>query len=276
MRLRAVVAAVFLLVSCVSCGSSTVSKDDPLPTRARDGNHLTIGIRFDAPGLSQRTVDGRLAGFDVDVATFVARELGVEPDRITWHETTPARRETDLTSGAVDLVVATYSITDKRKQQVSFAGPYFSTGQDLLVRLTSPDITGPESLNGKRLCSVAGSTPAQMVKDKFAQMVKLVEYPRYPDCVTALLANQVDAVTTDAVILAGYAAQNPELLKVVGRPFSTERYGVGLRKGDTEGQHAVDDAIRKMVSTGAWRKSLETNIGPSNYPLPNPPEITEQ
>ncbi|MGV9299077.1 MULTISPECIES: glutamate ABC transporter substrate-binding protein [Amycolatopsis] len=276
MRFRAVLAAVFLLVSCVSCGSSTVSKDDPLPTRARDGNHLTIGIRFDAPGLSQRTVDGRLAGFDVDVATFVARELGVEPDRITWHETTPARRETDLTSGAVDLVVATYSITDKRKQQVSFAGPYFSTGQDLLVRLTSPDITGPESLNGKRLCSVTGSTPAQMVKDKFAQRVQLVEYPRYPDCVTALLANQVDAVTTDAVILAGYAAQNPELLKVVGRPFSTERYGVGLRKGDTEGQHAVDDAIRKMVSSGAWRKSLETNIGPSNYPLPNPPEITEQ
>ncbi|MET9266015.1 glutamate ABC transporter substrate-binding protein [Amycolatopsis sp. NPDC004079] len=276
MRFRAVLAAVFLLVSCVSCGSSTVSKDDPLPTRARDGNHLTIGIRFDAPGLSQRTVDGRLAGFDVDVATFVARELGVEPDRITWHETTPARRETDLTSGAVDLVVATYSITDKRKQQVSFAGPYFVTGQDLLVRLTSPDITGPESLNGKRLCSVTGSTPAQMVKDKFAQRVQLVEYPRYPDCVTALLANQVDAVTTDAVILAGYAAQNPELLKVVGRPFSTERYGVGLRKGDTEGQHAVDDAIRKMVSTGAWRKSLETNIGPSNYPFPNPPEITEQ
>ncbi|WP_406641451.1 glutamate ABC transporter substrate-binding protein [Amycolatopsis sp. WGS_07] len=276
MRFRAVLAAVFLLVSCVSCGSSAVSKDDPLPTRARDGNHLTIGVRFDAPGLSQRTVDGRLAGFDVDVATFVARELGVEPGGITWHETTPARRETDLTSGAVDLIVATYSITDKRKQRVGFAGPYFSTGQDLLVRLTSPDITGPESLNGRRLCSVTGSTPAQMVKDKFAQRVQLVEYPRYPDCVTALLANQVDAVTTDAVILAGYAAQNPELLKVVGRPFSTERYGVGLRKGDTEGQHAVNDAIRKMVSTGAWLKSLQTNLGPSNYPLPNPPEITEQ
>ncbi|WP_020662252.1 glutamate ABC transporter substrate-binding protein [Amycolatopsis benzoatilytica] len=276
MRLRALLAAVFLLVTCVSCGSGQVSKDDPLPTRARDGDHLTIGVRFDVPGLSQRTLDGRLAGFDVDVATYIAHELGVDADRITWHETTPAHRETDLASGAVDLVVATYSITDKRKQQVSFAGPYFVTGQDLLVRLTSPDITGPESLNGRRLCSVPGTTSAQMVKDKFAQAVQLVEYPRYTDCVTALLANQVDAVTTDAVILAGYAAQNPELLRVAGRPFSTERYGVGLRKGDTEGQRAVDDAIRKMVSSGAWAKSLAANIGPSNYPLPKPPEITEQ
>ena len=276
MRLRALLATLFLLVACVSCGADRVSKDDPLPTRARDGDHLTIGVRFDAPGLAQRTLDGTLAGFDVDVATYIAHELGVDPGHITWHETTPARRETDLTSGTVDLVVATYSITDKRKQQVSFAGPYFVTGQDLLVRLTSPDITGPGSLNGKRLCSVTGTTSAQMVKDKFAQAVQLVEYPRYPDCVTALLSNQVDAITTDAAILAGYAAQNPELLKVIGRPFSTERYGVGLRKGDTEGQHAVDDAIRKMVSSGAWEKSLENTIGQSNYPLPNPPEITEQ
>ncbi|WP_033290286.1 glutamate ABC transporter substrate-binding protein [Amycolatopsis jejuensis] len=276
MRARRALATLFVLVTCVSCGAGTVSRDDPLPTRARDGDHLTIGIRFDAPGLSQRTIDGRFTGFDVDVATFVARELGVEPDRITWHETTPASRETDLSSGAVDLVVATYSITDKRKQQVTFAGPYFVTGQDLLVRRTSADITGPESLNGRRLCSVTGSTPAQMVKDRFAQRVQLVEYPRYPDCVTALLAGQVDAVTTDAVILAGYVVQNPELLRVVGRTFSTERYGVGLRKGDTTGQRAVDDAIRKMVSSGAWLKSLQANIGPSNYPLPNPPEITEQ
>jgi glutamate transport system substrate-binding protein len=276
MRLRALLAALFLLVACVSCGAEPVSKDDPLPVRARDGDHLTIGVRFDAPGLSQRTLDGRMAGFDIDVATFVARELGVEPDHITWRETTPATRETDLSSGAVDLIVAAYSITDKRKQQVTFAGPYFVTGQDLLVRLTSPDITGPESLNGRRLCSVTGSTSAQMVKEKFAQRVRLVEYPRYPDCVTALLADQVDAVTTDAVLLAGYVGQNPELLRLVGRPFSTERYGVGLRKGDAEGQRAVDDAIRKMVSSGAWRKSLETTIGPSNYPLPNPPEITEQ
>ncbi|MEC3978478.1 glutamate ABC transporter substrate-binding protein [Amycolatopsis sp. H20-H5] len=275
MRARALLVAALLLVTA-ACSGGKVSPGDSVVVRAQDGNQLTIGIRFDQPGLALRTVDGRFVGFDVDVAKFVAGELGVDPAHITWHETTSATRETDLTSGAVDLIVATYSITDKRKQVVSFAGPYFETGQDLLVRLTSPDITGPETLNTRRLCSVTGSTPAQQVRDRFAQAVQLVEYPRYPDCVTALLAGQIDAVTTDAVILAGYVAQNPELLKVVGKPFSTERYGVGLRKGDTQGQAAIAKAIQKMISGGAWKDSLNRNIGPSGYPIPAPPRVTEQ
>jgi glutamate transport system substrate-binding protein len=266
----------FVLVTCCAACSSTASDADSVVVRADKRNHLTIGIRFDQPGLSERTLDGRVVGFDVDVAKFVAAELGVQPDNITWRETSPNARETDISSGAVDLIAATYSITDKRKQLVSFAGPYFETGQDLLVRLTSKDITGPESLNGRKLCSVRGSTPAQQVRDQFAQAVQLVEYPRYPDCVTALLAGQVDAVTTDGAILAGYVAQNPELLRVVGKSFSTERYGIGLRKGDTEGQTAINNAIKKMISTGTWLASLNANIGPSGYKLPQPPEVTEK
>ncbi|MEV6828385.1 glutamate ABC transporter substrate-binding protein [Amycolatopsis sp. NPDC051102] len=276
MRWRMLVGSALLLVTASACGPRSVSPTDSLVTRASATDHLTIGIRFDAPGLSEHTVDGRFVGFDVDVATFVASELGVAAKDITWHETTPATRETDLTSGTVDLVVATYSITEKRKQVVSFAGPYFTTGQDLLVRRTSADIAGPEALNGRRLCSVTGSTPAQQVKDKYAQAVQLVEYPRYPDCVTALLAGQIDAVTTDAVILAGYVARDPELLKLVGKPFSKEDYGVGLRKGDTQGVAAVDDAIRKMISSGEWLRSLNANIGPSGYQLPPPPEVTSK
>jgi glutamate transport system substrate-binding protein len=274
MRWRTLLGSALLLVTASACGPGAVSPTDSLVTRASASDHLTIGIRFDAPGLSEHTVDGRFVGFDVDVATFVASELGVPAKDITWRETTSATRETDLTSGTVDLVVATYSITDKRKQLVSFAGPYFTTGQDLLVRRTSADITGPEALNGRRLCSVTGSTPAQQVKDKFAQAVQLVEYPRYSDCVTALLAGQIDAVTTDAVILAGYVARDPELLKIVGKPFSKENYGIGLRKGDTQGVAAVDDAIRKMISSGEWLRSLNANIGPSGHQLPPPPEVT--
>jgi glutamate transport system substrate-binding protein len=266
----------FVLVICCAACTSTASDADSVVVRADKRNHLTIGIRFDQPGLSERTLDGRVVGFDVDVAKYVAAELGVQPGDITWRETSPNTRETDLSSGTVDLIAATYSITDKRRELVSFAGPYFVTGQDLLVRLTSRDITGPESLNGRKLCSVKGSTPAQQVRDQFAQGVQLVEYPRYPDCVTALLAGQVDAVTTDGAILAGYAAQNPELLRVVGKSFSTERYGIGLRKGDTEGQTAINNAIKKMIGTNTWQASLNANIGPSGYPLPQPPEVTER
>jgi glutamate transport system substrate-binding protein len=104
----------------------------------------------------------------------------------------------------------------------------------------------------------------------------IVEYPRYSDCVTALLAGRIDAVTTNAVILAGYVARNPELLKLVGNPFTTERYGIGLRKGDPAGRSAVADAIRDMIDSGAWLDSLRRNLGPSGYPLPTPPTVTER
>ncbi|RZQ62241.1 glutamate ABC transporter substrate-binding protein [Amycolatopsis suaedae] len=273
MRVIHVITGVILL-AVAACSPS--ADPESVVGRARDSGTLVIGTRFDQPGISQRTLDGRLVGFDVDVATYVAGELGVDADDITWREIPTVRRETDLAERVVDLVVATYSITDARKQQVTFAGPYFDTGQDLLVRTTSPDITGPETLAGRKLCAVPNTTSAQMVKDRFAQTAELVEYPRYPDCVTALLAGQVDAVSTDGVILAGFAADHPELLRVVGKPFAGERYGVGLRKGDTDGQRAVNDAIRKMISSGAWHDSLQRNIGPSGYQLPPPPAVTEQ
>ncbi|SDZ02602.1 glutamate transport system substrate-binding protein [Amycolatopsis xylanica] len=274
MRVKSLTTLGVVLVLLASCGSGG-SALDSLVKRASDRNHLTIGTRFDQPGLSERTLDGRVVGFDIDVAKYVANELGVSPDEITWRETEPKSREPDISSGAVDMVVATYSITPARKQVVSFAGPYFVTGQDLLIRLNTPDITGPESLNGKKLCSVPGTTSADEVKRRYARAVELSEYPRYPACVTALLAGQVDAVTTDAPILAGYVTQNPELLKVVGQSFTVEKYGIGLRKGDVEGQNAVNAAIRKMITSGEWIKSLNANIGPSGYKLPAPPEVTE-
>ncbi|MGA6166984.1 glutamate ABC transporter substrate-binding protein [Amycolatopsis magusensis] len=275
-RVLATLAALGLTMINTAACTPTATDADSLVKRADARGHLTIGTRFDQPGISQRTLDGRLVGFDVDVATYVAKELGVAPGDITWRETATSSREADLASNSVDLVVATYSITEKRRQQVTFAGPYFETGQDLLVRTQSTDITGPESLNGKRLCSTTNTTSAEQVRDRFARQTELVEYPRYPECVSALLAGQVDAVTTDGVILAGYAAQQPELLRVVGTQFAPEHYGVGLRKGDTEAQRAVNDALRKMISSGEWTRAFNANIGPSGYPLPTPPQVTEQ
>ncbi|MFC6089422.1 glutamate ABC transporter substrate-binding protein [Saccharothrix lopnurensis] len=249
--------------------------DDTLAGKAQDGT-LTVGIRFDQPGMAQRRLDGKYVGFDVDVAKYIAGRLGVEESGITWREARSADRERLIAEGQVDFVVATYSITDKRKERVTFAGPYFQTGQGLLVRFTDTDISGPETLNGKKLCSVTGSTSAQKVKDEFAQDVQLVEYGQYSDCVVALLAENVDAVTTDEVILAGYVAENPELLKVVGQAFTTERYGVGLAKDDLEGRSAVNAAIERMVDSGEWRAALERNIGQSELELPEPPQVTEK
>jgi ABC-type amino acid transport substrate-binding protein len=167
---------------------------------------LTIGIKFDQPHLGFK--DGNAyTGFDVDVATYVAGQLGFSPDQIVWTEAISSQRETLLQNHQVDMIFATYSITDARKEKVQFAGPYFVAGQDLLIRSGETDITGPESLNGgKKLCSVAGSTPAQRIKDEYASDVQLVEFKTYSECVQALITNKVDAVTTDDIILAGLAA----------------------------------------------------------------------
>ncbi|MCS7483085.1 glutamate ABC transporter substrate-binding protein [Umezawaea endophytica] len=268
-RMLPIAVSVALLAACGGAAEGT------LEGRADDGS-LTIGIRFDQPGLAQRRIDGKFVGFDVDVAKYIASQLGVDEKKITWTEARSADREKMIMSGAVDFVVATYSITDKRKQQVAFAGPYFETGQGVLVRYTEEGITGPDKLDGKNLCSVTGSTSAQKVVDEFAQGVKLVEYGQYSDCVTALLAGNVDAVTTDEIILAGFAAANPELLKVVGPKFSTEKYGVGLPKDDTQGRDRINGAIDKMITSGEWVKSFQRNIGQSGIEVPDPPKVNQQ
>jgi ABC-type amino acid transport substrate-binding protein len=171
---------------------------------------LTIGIKFDQPHLGFK--DGStFTGFDVDVATYVAGKLGFTADQIVWTESVSAQRETLLQNHQVDMIFATYSITDARKEKVQFAGPYFVAGQDLLIRAGDTSITRPESLtNGKKLCSVTGSTPAQNIKDKYGDGVQLAEYKTYSECVQALIANKVDAVTTDDIILAGLAAASAQ------------------------------------------------------------------
>ncbi|TDC86580.1 glutamate ABC transporter substrate-binding protein [Nonomuraea deserti] len=267
--LYAVFAVVTLATACGGGQESYASVVD----KAKNAKKLVIGVKADQPGLGLRTPNGDFSGFDIEVATYVAKQLGVEAKDITWKETVSANREAFIEQGQVDMVVATYSITDARKQKVSFAGPYFVAGQDLLVRAADAALTGPEALNGKKLCSVAGSTPAQKVKSEYAKEVQLQEERTYSACVDRVLGGQLDAITTDDVILAGYAAQHAGKLKVVGKPFSTEKYGIGLKKDDTAGRKAVNDALEKMFSDGSWTKALQASVGSSGFALPQAPKL---
>ena len=268
-RLGAAAAVAALAVTLAACGSGS-----PDSGGASGGSGLKIGIKFDQPGLGLKKGD-QYSGMDIDVAKYVAKELGTAEDQITWVQAPSAQRETLISTGQVNFIVATYSITDTRKEKVSFAGPYFVAGQDLLIRADDTSITGPESLNGKKLCSVKGSTSAQKVKDKFANTVQLQEFATYSECLPALATGGVDALTTDDAILAGFAAQpeNANKFKLVGKPFSTENYGIGLKKGDTALCQKITDAIKKMQSDGSLDKAIQNNLGPANYkPGPgNPP-----
>ncbi|WP_455352553.1 glutamate ABC transporter substrate-binding protein [Streptomyces sp. SYSU K217416] len=238
---------------------------------------ITIGIKFDQPGLGLRTPDGRFTGFDVDVATYVAKELGYQPDRIEFKQVYSADREVMIQFGQVDFVVASYSISDKRKEKVDFAGPYFVAHQDLLIRADESSITEAEDLNSKRLCSVTGSTSAQNVKDKLAPKAALLKLDGYSECLDALHDTVLDAVTTDNSILAGYAAQpaNQGKFKLAGLNLSNEKYGIGLKKGDKELQTKINSALKKMVQDGSWEKYVNANFGPANYENEPAPRIIE-
>ncbi|WP_315098578.1 glutamate ABC transporter substrate-binding protein [uncultured Cellulomonas sp.] len=260
-------AATLALAGCSSGGDDTepAATADASETAGGAEGTIKIGIKFDQPGLGFQ--DGsEYTGFDVDVAKFVAGELGYGEDQIEWVQAPSAQRETLLQNGQVDMIFATYSITDKRKEVVSFAGPYFVAGQDLLVAADDDTITGPEDLEGKNLCSVTGSTSAQRIKDEHAAGTNLLEQPGYAECVTALTAGTVDAVTTDDIILAGLAAvpANEGKVKVVGNPFSEENYGVGIPK-ESDKCEAINEAITKMIDDGTWQELLDANVGASGY-----------
>ncbi|OZE94640.1 glutamate ABC transporter substrate-binding protein [Rhodococcoides fascians] len=266
LRVAAGIAA--LAVVATACGGN---EERSVSSSAEDGN-LIVGIKYDQPGLGLRNPDGTFSGFDVEVAKYVAGQLGVSEENIEFKEAPSAQRETLIQNGEVDYIVATYSITDTRKEKVGFAGPYFVAGQSLLVTDANTDITGPDTLAGKRLCSVSGSTPAQNIADEYPD-VQLQPYDTYSACVESLRNGAVDAVTTDDIILAGYAAQYPGELKVVGEPFTTENYGIGLAKDDTEGRNQINDAIEEMISSGAWEQAFNDTVGASGYTLPAEPTV---
>ncbi|MFE2142760.1 glutamate ABC transporter substrate-binding protein [Streptomyces sp. NPDC059456] len=272
----AAVAAV-LALTATACGGGSDKAGDTGASSGGGKDKIAIGIKFDQPGLGLKTPDGKFTGFDVDVATYVAKELGYQPDQIQFKQAVSAERENMIANGDVKLVVATYTINDKRKAKVDFAGPYFKAHQDLLVRADESSITKAEDLNKKKLCSVTGSTSAQNVKTKLAPEADLQEFPGYSECLTGLENKAVDALTTDDSILAGYAAQekNKGKFKLVGLKLSDEPYGIGLKKGDKDLQTKVNAALKKMVEDGSWQKAVDANFGPANYKAEPAPQITE-
>jgi glutamate transport system substrate-binding protein len=232
------------------------------------GKHtLRVGVKSDQPGLGLRLTDGRFVGFDVDVAKYVAAKLGVSADNITFVPVTSATREKVLKNGSVDMVVATYSITPERGTLVTFAGPYYVAHQDTMVRADETSIHTVHDLSGKRLCAAAGSISLERVTQELGIAAKLVPARSYSACVAMLLSRKVDAVSTDDLILAGFAASAGPAVRILNAPFSDERYGIGLRKSDLSGCEAINRAISQMYLDGTAARLLRKWFGQTRLQL---------
>jgi glutamate transport system substrate-binding protein len=242
--------------------------------RLAEAGTITIGTKFDQPGFGLANPQGVPEGFDVEVAKIVAGGLGIAPEDIQWKETVSANRESFIQNGDVDIVVATYTINDARKQLIDFAGPYYVAGQDIMVATGNPlGIQGPDDLAGKRVCSVEGSTPAQNIRDNYPE-AQLTLFDVYSKCADALRNGQVDAVTTDNVILTGLVQGGQGAFELVGNPFTQEPYGIGLKKGDDDFRGYINDTLEQSFQDGSWAAAWDRTAGAiTGEPAPEPPTI---
>ena len=288
-RTKAVLAAAGLALSLAACGGDDSSDDgggtaveespefESGTTMAEiaDRGTVTIGTKFDQPGFGLQNLEGVPEGFDVEVGKIIAGGLGLSEDDIEWKETPSDVREQVIEDGEVDFVVATYTINDERKQRVSFAGPYYVAGQMLMTMSDNDTYSGPEDLKENpddKVCSVTGSTPAENIKQYLASPDQLVLFDVYDKCADALRTGQVDVVTTDNVILAGFVGESDGEFKLVGDPFTQEPYGIGITKGDTEFCQFINDTLAENEDryNAAWDETAGQVEGTEDPTLPEP------
>jgi glutamate transport system substrate-binding protein len=241
--------------------------------KLKEAGTVKVGTKFDQPLFGLKNLEGKPEGFDVEIAKLIAGEMGIAPDKIQWVESVSANREPFIQQDKVDYVVATYTINDERKKVVDFAGPYYEAGQDIMVAKGNPEgIAGPDDLAGKKVCSVTGSTPAENIRENYPQ-ADLTEFDVYSKCAEALKNKQVQAVTTDNVILLGLISKDPEAFELVGKPFTKEPYGIGVKKGDTEFRNFINDTLEKIQQDGRWLAAWDATAGKVATDKPTPPAV---
>ncbi|HEV8424587.1 MAG TPA: glutamate ABC transporter substrate-binding protein [Actinomycetes bacterium] len=241
--------------------------------KLKEAGKVRVGTKFDQPLFGLKNLEGVPEGFDVEIAKLIAGEMGIQAGNIEWIEAVSANREPFIQQDKVDFVVATYTINDKRKQVVDFAGPYYEAGQDIMVAKGNPEgIGGPDDLAGKKVCSVTGSTPAENIRTNYPK-ADLTEFDVYSKCAEALKNGQVQAVTTDNVILLGLISKDQEAFELVGKPFTKEPYGIGVKKGDTQFRSFINDTLDKAFQDGRWLAAWDATAGKVATDKPTPPTI---
>jgi glutamate transport system substrate-binding protein len=255
-------------------------QSDPIG-RIRTRGTVVVGVKFDVPLFGLRdAASGQLSGFDIEIAGMVAEALFPDDptaaNRIRFVEAISKSRERLLQDRTVDVVISTYTISDARKELVDFAGPYYIAGQDILAsaeNVKSGRIRGVGDLNGKKVCSVAGSTSLTNLRKAAPGADSTLTFDKYSQCYDALRAGKVDAITTDDVILLGLRQRDPGRFTLTGNPFHTEPYGIGVHKGETQLRDLINKALSEAFTSGRWRAAFEKTIGTTGQAAPNPPQL---
>ena len=273
-KLAASATALLTAVVLTACsGGGGASGDFPegsTMAKLNSAQKITIGTKFDQPLFGLAGPDGKPEGFDVEIGKLIADKLGIPADKINWVETVSQNREPFIQNGQVDIVVATYTINDKRKEVIDFAGPYYIAGQSFLVPKGNPaGITSTDTIGDNTICTVTGSTSEKNIKE-FTD--KVITVDKYSDCLEPIRTGDAQALTTDNVILAGLVDQNGDEFEVVDYTFTEEPYGIGLKKGDDAFRNFINDTLEASFKDGSWAKAWENTAG-KVLPTPAPPTV---
>lgn len=286
-RSKAAVAFTALALTLTACGDDGSTPevevvDSPefaagsTMAKLSEAGSIKVGTKFDQPGFGLVGLDDEVQGFDVEVAKIIAGALGIAPEDVEFSPATSDIREQVIEDGAVDMVVATYTINDERAERITFAGPYYTAGQQLMVKSDNDAISGPEDLADPDItvCSVTGSTPSEQIKEYLADDSQLVLFDIYDKCAESLANGQVDVVTTDNVILLGFVSKSDGDFKLVGEQFTDEPYGIGIAKGDVDFCNFINEtlAANEDAYVAAWEATAGQNEGTETPALPEPNE----
>ena len=284
-KFMVVLAAATLLASAGCTAGARTPSDDPVVASAPEfpagstmeklahSGHVRIGVKHDQPLFGLVGLDGTLSGFDIQIAKMIAAGLGIDKSGIEWVEAVSANREPFIQQGKVDFVVASYSITDERRKVVSFAGPYYSSGEDIMVTKGNPlGIKGPDDLTGHKTCTVSGTTYEKNLREKYSG-TELVLFDTASKCSNALATGQVDAMSMGTAVLAAEALNTPDKFEVLGKPFTEDPYGIGFAKGDVQLCGFVNDTLTKAFDDGSWQAAFEKTVGQAGVPTPPHPTL---
>jgi glutamate transport system substrate-binding protein len=250
------------LAACVVLGllsGCAGAEESPL----LDKRTLVAGVRPDLPGLGYRSPNGRFEGLDVDVARYIAGSLG---KGVRFVPALAANRMDLLQRGRVDLVL-TFWVEPQWKERLTFAGPYYLSYQDLLVRTGERDIRTVRDLAGRRICAVTGAGAAEQVTEERQVAAVPVTARSYGQCVAMLKDGRIDAITTNDTILAGLKVQGGNAFRLLNARFGERRTGIGMRQGDPGGCEAVNKAITRMYQDGTMNRLMRKWFGRSGLDL---------
>ncbi|WP_370717742.1 glutamate ABC transporter substrate-binding protein [Kineococcus mangrovi] len=239
----------------------------------KDRGKLRVAAALDAPLLSQQdpTNPDNIEGFDIDLAKLLAIYILGKPE-IEVIPPASETREALLANGTVDVVFNTYTITEERAQQISFAGPYFTSGLAVAVEADNTDIKSVEDLAGKTVI-VGANTPAVTAVPERQPTAEVVSFATDPQAVQALTQGRGDAYVQDYTLLAADAASNRDI-KIVGQPFTEEPYGIGLKHDDADFKQFVNTWLKAIEDDGSWTQVWEATLGTvSDSAAPTPPAI---